>query len=50
MEIAISGGGRCERGDLKGTHPLHTGAVPDGWEVSCGRDAMQTAYAICCAQ
>ena len=50
MEIAISGGGRCERGDLKGTRPLQTGAVPDGWEVSCGRDAMQTAYAICCAQ
>jgi hypothetical protein len=50
MEIAISGGGRCERGDLKGTRPLQTGASPDGWEVSCGRAAMQTAYAICCAQ
>jgi hypothetical protein len=50
MEIAISGGGRCERGDLKGTRPLQTGASPDGWEVSCGREAIQTAYAICCGQ
>ena len=50
MEIAISGGGRCERGDLKVSRPLQTGATPNGWEVSCGREAMQTAYAVCCAQ
>ena len=50
MEIAISGGGKCERGDLKGSRPLQTGAAPDGWEVSCGRSAEQTAYAVCCAQ
>jgi hypothetical protein len=49
-EIAISGGGRCERGDLKGSRPLQTGASPDGWEVSCGRSAQQTAYAVCCVQ
>jgi hypothetical protein len=49
-EIAIGGGGRCERGDLKGSRPTQTGASPDGWEVSCGRRATQTAYAICCAQ
>jgi len=49
-EFAISGGGRCERGDLKGSRPLQTGASPDGWEVSCGRSAQQTAYAICCVQ
>ena len=49
-EIAISGGGRCERGDLKASRPLQTNATPNGWEVSCGRDAMQTAYAVCCAQ
>jgi hypothetical protein len=48
MEIAISGGGRCEKGDLKGSRPLQTGASPDGWEVSCGRSAEQTVYAICC--
>ena len=50
MEIAISGGGSCERGDLKGSRPLQTSSSPDGWEVSCGRSAQQTAYAICCAQ
>jgi len=49
-ELAISGGGRCERGELKGSRPLQTGASPDGWEVSCGRSAQQTAYAICCVQ
>jgi hypothetical protein len=48
MEIAISGGGRCEKGDLKGSRPLQAGTSPDGWEVSCGRSAEQTAYAICC--
>ena len=50
MEIAIGGGGRCEKGDLKGSRPLQAGAGPDGWEVSCGKSAQQTAYAICCAQ
>jgi hypothetical protein len=50
MEIAISGGGRCERGDLKASRPLQRGATPSGWEVSCGRDAPQTAFAICCEQ
>ena len=50
MELAISGGGRCEKGDLKGSRPLQSGTSPDGWEVSCGRVARQTAYAICCAQ
>src|SRR5262245_9844591 len=50
MEIAISGGGRCEGGDLKASRPLQTDATPNGWEVSCGRSAQQTAYAICCAQ
>lgn len=49
-EMAISGGGRCEQGDLKGSWPLQTGAAPDGWEVSCGESAQQTAYAICCVQ
>ena len=49
MEIAISGGGRCEKGDLKGSRPLQAGSSPDGWEVSCGRPAPQTVYAICCA-
>jgi hypothetical protein len=48
MEIAISGGGRCEKGDLKGSRPLQAGTSPDGWEVSCGRSAEQTVYAICC--
>ena len=50
MEIAISGGGRCERGNLNGSRPLQTGTSPDGWEVSCGRSAQQTAYAVCCSQ
>ena len=50
MEMAISGGGRCEKGDLKGSRPLQSGASPNGWEVSCGRSAQQTAYAVCCAQ
>ena len=50
MEIAISGGGRCEKGDLKGSRPLQTDASPNGWEVSCGRTAQQTAFAVCCAQ
>ena len=49
-EIAISGGGTCEKGDLKGSRPLQAGAAPNGWEVSCGRSAQQTAYAICCVQ
>lgn len=49
-EIAISGGGRCERGDLKGSRPVQTGASPDGWEVSCGREGTQTADVICCGQ
>ena len=49
MEIAISGGGRCEKGDLKGSRPLQAGTSPDGWEVSCGRSAEQTVSAICCA-
>ena len=49
-ELAIGGGGRCERGDLKGSRPLQSGVSPNGWEISCGRDAMQTAYAICCLQ
>jgi hypothetical protein len=49
MEIAVSGGGRCEKGDLKGSRPLETGASPNGWEVSCGRSAQQAVYAICCA-
>jgi hypothetical protein len=48
-EIAISGGGRCEKGDVKGSRPLEAGASPNGWEVSCGRSAQQTVYAICCA-
>ena len=48
MEIAVSGGGRCEKGDLKGSRPLQAGTSPDGWEVSCGRSAEQTVYAICC--
>jgi hypothetical protein len=50
MEIAISGGGRCEKGSLNGSRPLQNGASPNGWEVSCGRPAQQTAYAVCCAQ
>jgi cysteine sulfinate desulfinase/cysteine desulfurase-like protein len=50
MEIAISGGGRCEKGDLKASRPLQAGASPSGWEVSCGKSAQQTAHAICCAQ
>ena len=50
MEIAISGGGRCEKGDLRSSRPLQTDASPNGWEVSCGKSAQQTAYAICCAQ
>jgi hypothetical protein len=49
-ELAISGGGRCERGDLKGSRPLQDGISPDGWEVRCGRSAQQTAYAVCCVQ
>lgn len=49
-ELAISGGGRCERGDLKGSRPLQSGVSPNGWEISCGRDATQTAYVICCEQ
>ena len=49
-EMAISGGGRCEKGDLKGSRPLDAGASPNGWEVSCGKSAQQTVYAICCAQ
>jgi len=50
LEIAIGGGGRCEKGDLKGSRPLATGASPNGWEVSCGKSAQQTVYAICCVQ
>jgi hypothetical protein len=49
-ELAISGGGQCEKGDLKGSRPLQTGVRPDGWEVSCGKSAQQTAYAVCCAE
>ena len=49
-ELAISGGGRCEKGDLTGSRPLQTATSPNGWEVSCGRAAQQTAYAVCCAQ
>jgi hypothetical protein len=49
-ELAISGGGLCEKGDLKGSRPLQTDGRPDGWEVSCGKAAQQTAYAVCCAQ
>src|SRR5436190_2984354 len=45
-EIAISGGGRCGKGDLRASRPLQDGARPDGWEVSCGKSAQQTAYAI----
>jgi hypothetical protein len=49
-ELAISGGGSCDRGDLRASRPIQTGAVPDGWEVSCNREASQTAFAICCVQ
>ena len=49
-EMAISGGGTCEKGDLKGSRPLQAGTSPNGWEVSCGRSAQHTAYAVCCAQ
>jgi hypothetical protein len=50
MELAIGGGGQCGKGELKGSRPLQTGTSPNGWEVSCGGSAQQTAYAICCAQ
>ncbi len=49
-EMAIGGGGRCEKGDLRGSRPLLAGASPNGWEVSCGKSAQQTVYAICCTQ
>jgi hypothetical protein len=49
-EMAIGGGGRCEKGDLRGSRPLQAGASPNGWEVSCGKSAQQTVYAICCTQ
>ena len=49
-ELAISGGGQCEKGDLNGSRPLQTSGSPDGWEVSCGKSAQQTAYAVCCAE
>jgi len=49
-EMAISGGGTCQRGDLKGSRPLQTSEVPDGWEVSCGGNGSHTAFVICCSQ
>lgn len=49
-EIALSGGGTCEEGDLKGSRPLQSSTVPDGWEVSCGGTGWQTAFVICCSQ
>jgi hypothetical protein len=47
-QIAISGGGACASGELRGTHPTQSGGAPDGWTVACSRDAAHTAYAICC--
>jgi len=50
MEIAIGGGGRCEKGELRSSRPLAADSRPNGWEVSCGKSAQQTVYAICCVQ
>lgn len=49
-EIAVSGGGTCEGGNLKGSRPLQSAATPDGWEVSCSDNGWQTAFVICCSQ
>ena len=50
MEIAIGGGGRCEKGELRSSRPRAADSRPNGWEVSCGKSAQQTVYAICCVQ
>jgi hypothetical protein len=49
-EIAVSGGGTCEEGNMKGSRPLQSSTKPDGWEVSCSDNGWQTAFVICCSQ
>ena len=48
-QIALSGGGACASGELRGSHPTQSGTVPDGWTVSCSRSANHTVYAVCCS-
>jgi hypothetical protein len=49
-DIALSGGGTCASGELRGSRPTQTGSAPDGWIVTCSRDGAHVAYAICCSQ
>ena len=47
-QIALSGGGACASGELRGSHPTQSGSTPDGWTVSCSRHGAHTVYSICC--
>jgi hypothetical protein len=49
-QLATGGGGTCAAGDMRGTRPLATGDIPEGWELTCTKDGVHTAYVICCAQ
>lgn len=49
-QMALGGGGTCASGDLRGSRPVQNGDVPDGWEVTCSRDAAHTVYVICCSR
>ena len=49
-QLALSGGGTCESGELRGSRPLQSADVPDGWELTCSKNGSHTAYVVCCAQ
>jgi hypothetical protein len=49
-EIALSGGGVCRSGDLKGSRPVVYDENVSGWELSCGGEATHTVSVVCCSQ
>jgi hypothetical protein len=49
-QLAISGGGTCGSGELKGSRPVQSGSMVDAWEITCGKAGRQIVYVICCAQ
>jgi hypothetical protein len=49
-QVAISGGGVCRAGDLKGSRPVVVDEGIAGWELTCGGEASHTVSAMCCSQ
>jgi hypothetical protein len=49
-QIALSGGGVCRSGDLKGSRPVIFDEGVSGWELTCGGEATHTVSVTCCSQ